>query len=467
MKYANILKKLQSEAGLFFLEVAKANEKSYLILLSFYVALYFVLKIAWKQNVNHGMELFRYGLLSIVMWGSTVYLFFIIATWKNLWKKTIRLILLGILMLVLTGYFSAKMSTNLYGAVFDIYFCLMAFGKNYKKILKCMLGVSSFMLVLAAVGVRLNFTFDLEKPEYITTTHSLGIDYPNTWGYLVFLVLMLIWYLYLRNRPYITFPLFWAVSWFMFKYISCNTIAVLTVGFPVIAFAVDLVERYVDKNNLSETNKDKNRKGIGILGWIIVLIPILAFVFMLAASMNYEWMHAHFYGNRLRNFAMRFVQGGLYFKTYGFPLVGNPYRSNQMTYVNVNGSFEQVGILDSSFAAYLIMRGLIWMIYTLLWLCIANWKALKKRDYAIPFLSALILLFAMMERPGLEMWYNFILLYPLAKVVSKPGTPRILEFFGSDKVVPNNKVEAVHEIIEEGNETLTVVNEKSDDQNGE
>lgn len=90
--------------------------------------------------------------------------------------------------------------------------------------------------------------------------------------------------------------------------------------------------------------------------------------------------------------------------------------------MNVNGSFEKVGILDSSFAAYIIMRGLFWMAYTLAWLSFAIWKALKKRDYAIPFLCGIILVFAMMERPGLDMWYNFILLYPLAKVACKPGT---------------------------------------------
>ena len=33
-------------------------------------------------------------------------------------------------------------------------------------------------------------------------------------------------------------------------------------------------------------------------------------------------------------------------------------------------------------------------------------------------IAAIILFFAMMERPGLEMWYNFILLYPLAKNIS-------------------------------------------------
>lgn len=65
----------------------------------------------------------------------------------------------------------------------------------------------------------------------------------------------------------------------------------------------------------------------------------------------------------------------------------------------------------SSYAAYIIMRGLLWMAYTLAWLCLAHWKALKKRDYGIILLSTVILLFAMMERPGLDLWFNFVLLY--------------------------------------------------------
>ena len=159
----------------------------------------------------------------------------------------------------------------------------------------------------------------------------------------------------------------------------------------------------------------------------MTVIPFLAFGFMMFFSTQVEWMH-QFYQGTMKNVAWRFIQGGLYFRTYGLPLVGNPYRANEYTYVNVNGEFIQVGILDSSFAAYIIMRGMIWMTYTLLWLCVAHWKALKKRDYAIILLETVLLGFAMMERPGLEMWYNFILLYPLAKVIRKPRTERALEF---------------------------------------
>ena len=447
------MEKLKKEVSSFFEEVAKANESVFLILISLYVAIYFFLKIAWSGSIEHVTDMLRFGLLSIVMWGSTAYLFFIIAAWKNLWNKNIQLILVGIIMLACTGFFSTKMSTNSYGVIFDVFFCLMAYGKNYKKILKCFLGVTCLMLVIAAVGVPLGFTLDLEKPEYITVSHSLGINYPNTWGYLVFLGLMLLWYLYLRHRPYITFPLFWGISWIMLKYISCNTIAALTVVFPIFALIVDLAESHADKKAI-ESGEVVKKKKTGIFGWFIVAIPFLSFAFMLIASMNVEWMHSHFYGTRLGNFAMRFVQGGLYFRTYGFPLIGNPYKSNQITYVNVNGSFEKVGILDSSFAAYMIMRGLIWMTCTLLWLCLANWKALKKREYAIPFLGAVILLSAMTERPGLEMWYNFILLYPLAKVISKPGTERVFEFCDDTKDSSTEEMKA-EESIESTNDEKT------------
>jgi hypothetical protein len=48
--------------------------------------------------------------------------------------------------------------------------------------------------------------------------------------------------------------------------------------------------------------------------------------------------------------------------------------------------------------------------------------------------------FAMLERPGLEMWYNFILLYPLAKVFNKPRTEKFLELDESDESDAGTKI---------------------------
>ena len=410
MEKSRLFQWIEEEIRSFFEEAGRASELVYLVLLTLYVTVYYILKIAWSPGVDKAIEMVRYGILGIVMWGSAAYLFFIIAAWKDLWKKNIPLIVIGGAFVAVTAVFSAKMSTNLYGVVMDCFFCLMAFRKDFRKMLKCMLGTGLVMLMIAGIGVAAGFTLDLEKPLNVSPGHSLGIIYPNTWGYLAFLVMLLAWYLFLRGKKVMTFLLFWSVSVFMYFYISCRTITGFSIVFPVCAVTAN----YLEKRRKSAAAESKMSS---LFGRIVTVFPFIAFAVMMFLSLQVKWVHKHFYYTPLHNFAMRFVQGGLYFKTYGFPLVGNPYRSNQITYINVNGEFQQVGILDSSFAAYIIMRGMIWMICILLWLCFANWKALKKKDYGIPLIGAFILLFAMMERPGLEMWYNFVMLYPLAKAV--------------------------------------------------
>ena len=395
----------------FFDAASQMNEAVYLTLLTLYVVIFLILKVAWKTSVETGVEAFRYALLSIVMWGSAMYLFCVLASWLKIWKKTALLIILGLGLLGATYWFSRIMSTNSYTVVMDVFFCLMACGKRYKKMLRNIMFAVLGMLLIAGIGVLAGFTVDLQKPDNISPGHSFGINYPNTWGYIAFLALMIAWYLYLRHKPIPTFLAFWAAAAFMYYVVSCRTIALLTVVFPVLALLTDVLER--------SAKKKEPREKTGILGWIITALPFAAFGVMMLISVHVEWVHKHFYHTGLETMAMRFVQGGLYFRTYGLPVFGNPYRSNVHTFVNVNGTFMEVGILDSSFAAYIIMRGLFWLAYTLSWLSFAIWKALKRRDYAIPLLCGIILIFAMMERPGLDMWYNFIMLYPLAKVTEK------------------------------------------------
>ena len=426
---------IKQEAKSFFGAVSKANEPAYLVLLTLYVIIYLLLKVFWNDNVSGIVATLKYTLLGVVMWGAAVYLFFVIAEWKNLWNKTIWLILIGAAIVAATYFFSKKMSTNAYGVVMDIFFCMMACGKDYRKILKCILCVTVAMQIIAGIGMPLGITSDVGKPDTSVPGHSIGIEYPNSWGYLVFLVLALLWYLYLRYKPAITFIIYWAVSAFMYTYITCRTIAGITIIFPFLALAVDYIERRIDRK-VSEGTFNGNKP----LRWIVTAIPYLAFAFMMFSSMQVDWWYKYYHGP-LRNLAWRFLMGGLYFRTYGIPVFGNPYRSNVYTYINVQGEFIKVGILDSSFAAYLIMRGAVWMAYTLLWLCIAHWKALKKRDYAIILIEVIMLGFAMMERPGLDMWYNFIMLYPLAKVISKPGTESVLEFANVAESEPDGDIE--------------------------
>ena len=65
------------------------------------------------------------------------------------------------------------------------------------------------------------------------------------------------------------------------------------------------------------------------------------------------------------------------------------------------------------------------------WLGFADFKCAKKGDYSLILLSIMIYVFSTMERPGLDLWFNFFLLYPLAKVTSDGCQPPE----GSDLVI--------------------------------
>ena len=435
------MKTIKSECSSFLAAVSKADERFFLILFTLYVLIYFIIHTAWIGDYVPIVDMVQYSLLSIVMWGTGLYLFFIIAAWKNLFKKTVPLVLTGFIILLSIYFFTKNMSTNLYGAVMDAVFCILACGKYFKKMVKCIFGVSILYLLFAFISMYVGITADLGKPNTDFPGHSLGIDYPNTWGYLMFLALICAWYLYLKHKPVLTYAVFWPISVFMYQYIRCRTIAGLAIVYPVIGMIVYFIEKRADRN-AAETKRAaeayvfegrkvyKSRKASPLKG-LIITIPFISWAIMMINSFNVEWWYQFYHGS-LRNLAWRFIQGGLYFRTYGIPLIGNPYRSNEFTYVNVKGEFIQVGILDSSFASYIIMRGVLWLLVALVWLCIAYWKALKKRDFAIILIETVLLGFAMMERPGLEMWYNFVLLYPFAKVVNKAGTESVLEFGEKD-----------------------------------
>lgn len=303
MENNEIIQEIKNEGKSFFQAVGKTSEPVYLVLLTLYVTLFYFLKISWVDKIQSIFDAIRYSFLGLIMWGSALYLLFVIAEWKNLWKKTIILVILAAALLTGTYFFTRRMSTNLYGVVMDVYFCVLAYKKDFRKILKCMLGVSVVMLLIAAVGLPLHLTLEIEKPNFIIATHSLGTSYPNTWGYLAFLALVILWYLYLRNKAIITFALFWAASLFMYFYIGCRTIAGLTIIFPVCALVTDLIEKRIDQKVKEGTFRKKR-----ILEWIITGIPYIAWAVMMLLSVNVDWIYQFYQGGTLRNVAWRFLQ---------------------------------------------------------------------------------------------------------------------------------------------------------------
>ena len=403
---SNCLSVLKNEGKSFLQCVSKSNELFFHILLCLFIASNTIVLINWRRDLFTYAWKAHFFMFAAVMWGSAIYLFSIMAEWRNAWNKTIELVFIGTFAIVLAGITSKIVTTDSYAFIIGAFLSIAACGKDYKKILYCFFGIISLTLLVALLGLKLGITMDAAKPNRVYGGHSLGIMYPNDWGYFVFALMLIIWYLFLRNRRIITVLFFWGIAVFMYRYITCMTIAGMSVLFPCAAILSEIMQG----------KEAKEEKKNSVLKWVIILLPFIFLAVMLFLCWQMDFIHDTFYNTRFRSMAMRFVEGGYTLKLNGVTLFGQPFRQWNSSLIEYAGEMEM--IVDSALICYLIIRGAVAVFLTLLWLSIAHKKALKIRDYRIIVISFFMLIFAMMERPGLDAWYNFVFLYTLAKTSS-------------------------------------------------
>ena len=261
------------------------------------------------------------------------------------------------------------------------------------------------MLLLSWLGSTFGVAHDVAKYEREFGGHSFGMKYPNYWGYFALLAMLLFWYLFLRNKPIITFCIFWAVALFMWFVITSRTSALLGFAFPLFACGAELFQ-------------NRRREELKLAGKVIVIaLPFLAFAFTLILCWRMEWVRNTFYQTGFHTMAMRFVEGGYALRNNGISLFGHDFRDFDPNLVDA--SYHITQIMDNAYVSDLILRGALWLGVCLSWLSFAHWRCLKKRDYRLLIISVFFLILAMMERPALDVWFNFVLLYPLAKLSEK------------------------------------------------
>ena len=96
----------------------------------------------------------------------------------------------------------------------------------------------------------------------------------------------------------------------------------------------------------------------------------------------------------------------------GIPLIGHDFQIDPVR-ISLYGD-EVLYIVDNSYVSYLILRGAPWMVGCLCWLAAAHVKCIRNGDWKLLTISTSFLLLGFMERPGLDAWFNLVLLYPLA-----------------------------------------------------
>ena len=402
----NAMNRIRNSVDAFLSQTAKVPEKYYLILLCFYIISNMIFMIGWKGHLSSAVWSTHVVLFSCVMWASAVYLF-ILADCTEAWKKTSLIIGIGLGVFLLTALLSRVMTSDSYAYIMGGFLCLMACGKEYRKLLHYYLIILISTLVISWILLQFGITFDAAKPNRVYGGHSLGILYPNNWGFLVFAVLVLLWYLFLQGKRLLTLVLFWAIALFMYKYITCLTVAGLAFAFPVVSEVVEFVQDKQIEKNQTDIKAKKS-----VSRYTVIAIPFLVFTVMMLLCWQMDWVHDKFYGTAFESMAMRFVEGGYTIRLNGLSLFGHPFEQWDVGITDYSREIEM--IVDSAFTGYLIIRGVVWMLVVLSWLAYAHYLCLKRRDYRLIVISAFFLIFSMMERPGLDVWYNFVLLYPLA-----------------------------------------------------
>ena len=132
-----------------------------------------------------------------------------------------------------------------------------------------------------------------------------------------------------------------------------------------------------------------------------------------------DWVRETFYFTSFRSMAMRFVEGGSALRTNGISLLGHEMNSGVTAKIDYAEEIEF--IVDNAYVTCTIMRGLLWMVLCLGWISFANIKCIRLKDYRLLLVSCCMLVFALMERPGLDVWFNFVMLYPLSRADIEPG----------------------------------------------
>ena len=323
-----------------------------------------------------------------------------------LWKKNIPTYLLTVAAAVLFLLWWPGQRYYVRLTTVEILLILMADTKKYRNILKCYFCIYLTGLIAALSGLALHFTEGFIKAEDYGTGHSCGYTYPNIMAFYLFLILMLAWYLWLRNKNAITLFMFWLAAVPVWTYIKCRTVAVLMVFFPLLVIACGLFEK--DQKRVSAMLENK------VWNVCMVAAPFLYFALSLILTRFMEPLTAAFEKTPLWNMASRFVQGGIALSYYGVTLLGHTIDASGAVKMELAGYVEPLLYLDNAYISELVYRGLIGVLLELVFLSAINRKCIRTKNLALLHIANVMLLVGLMEHYTMFPAYNFTLIYLLA-----------------------------------------------------
>ena len=244
-----------------------------------------------------------------------------------------------------------------------------------KVVFGSLLSVVVFIIAGFPTGLVTNKTVDF---PYAGTGHSLGMGHPNLAALILLSILMLIWYLWLKDHSVLTavisIPL--AVGVYLITYSRTGAICIALLPFFCLYRTFLL--------------KKKWNKGFAVS----ILSPVVAAGFSIGAIFAVPKAPVQ----EGHTFIIRFFDSFWMLKKYGLTLFGLP--ESEYSY----------HVLDNLFCHSLIYYGLFSLALIFIILVWIAWKYYRQKQYAELMMLSLFMIYSIMENALIYMPYGFVLL---------------------------------------------------------
>jgi len=216
--------------------------------------------------------------------------------------------------------------------------------------------------------------------ELAITGRSFGMGHPNSIAILIFSTWLMIWYLMIPQKWWLTILFFWAGGLLIFWLTLCRTVAALLAVFPLIPIVLGPIAR---------SRKPGLLKGLSVLPLLVITLTVII-------GMSYSSLTQYFQDGA---FWMRF-QDFTILQESGLTLFGaNPVRFGYFDNFYI-WMLMYCGLVPT--AAVLVMY--IWMIYTLA----------RDRRADLLAIALLFLFYGLMENAVAYAFYFFVPLLAFA-----------------------------------------------------
>lgn len=365
-----------------------------------------------------------------------------------LWKRSALncMISLAVICGVFLGWNYLGQTAEIFFTAASIILALLAYGVDYRVILKIYLVAHTLTVLVGALGLVFGYA-TLRYKVFSTTGFSLGLVYPNHLGRMIFIILALSWYLWGQKKRLVTTIVFLVASYLMWTIVKCRTITFFMIGLPVCWWLSTVLQ---------------NRKIPGVIkkiwDWILILMPFICFVMTYILGQMRVWLDSlSHYGTGFYALLMRFISAGALFDKFGFPLFGTDIFSEDAPIEFINGHHYNANIVDNAYIFYLIAIGLIFLVICMGWISYANYRAVKNGDRALLLLSVFMCGYGLIETVFFQFEHNFIFFYPLtatammyqARRSKEESTEETLECDGIAKESSEETIENVAEVLSE------------------